>query len=369
MTTTEIAHSLMQNLMDGKCIYPFNFSLDANAFNEVCEMMEEREWVSIERDENGSIIQVRATNIGLLDYYVEQYNNCEKIYADGSFLPYISSSGGSYPYKWANNKFGTFHIDNYHVEVRFHEYDAVFRSIDLVKRLDYTQIPVVASGIIGYYLMRLREKIYTKTLFLDYIDLNVDKYFNLHKTEPDACKRNLINEFYAGSFLEEEKERIKQSEAIMPFVSESEAETLRQIASNFIEYYLQFVPNEIKVKYQSDNGQPQGPKTELQSKPITTKDVEGYLNKAVEAKLITMKDDGTYALCKGTSQRLIAYLCGRIYCGDFKDESGCWGDGGEFNHGLHCSKLFGFDVGATRRSARNTGKLPRGYQKVDKLFD
>lgn len=71
-----------------------------------------------------------------------------------------------------------------------------------------------------------------------------------------------------------------------------------------------------------------------------------------------------------TSNVLVAYLCGRIFCGDYT-KNGIWIAGKRFDDAKYCNDLFGFDVAATRRSSRSTGqgKSPIGYEKIDDLFE
>lgn len=70
------------------------------------------------------------------------------------------------------------------------------------------------------------------------------------------------------------------------------------------------------------------------------------------------------------SQALVAYLCGRIFCGDYTKD-GLWKEGRRFDEAQYCKRLFGFDVAGTRRKTRGTGagKSPIGHEKIDELFD
>lgn len=69
------------------------------------------------------------------------------------------------------------------------------------------------------------------------------------------------------------------------------------------------------------------------------------------------------------SQALVAYLCGKIFCGDYTKD-GVWREGKRFDDAKYCERLFGFDVAGTRRKTRGTGagKSPIGYEKVDELW-
>lgn len=70
------------------------------------------------------------------------------------------------------------------------------------------------------------------------------------------------------------------------------------------------------------------------------------------------------------SQALVAYLCGKIFCGDYTQDE-VWMEGKRFDEAKYCEALFGFDVAGTRRSTRGKGcgKSPVGYEKIDELFN
>lgn len=72
-----------------------------------------------------------------------------------------------------------------------------------------------------------------------------------------------------------------------------------------------------------------------------------------------------------SSNALVAYLCGRLFCGDSTNREGRWVSGSKFDDAKYCRELFGFDVAGTRRSTQGNGagKSPIGYERVDKLFE
>lgn len=76
-------------------------------------------------------------------------------------------------------------------------------------------------------------------------------------------------------------------------------------------------------------------------------------------------DKGQFA-----SHSLVAYLCGRLFCGDYS-EDGVWKEGSRFDDAQYCQHLFGFDVAGTRRKVRGSGagKSPIGFEKIDTLFN
>lgn len=71
-----------------------------------------------------------------------------------------------------------------------------------------------------------------------------------------------------------------------------------------------------------------------------------------------------------SSHALVAYLCGKLFCGDYT-KNNTWKGGGRFDAASYCTQLFGFDVSATRRKTRSKGasRPPCGYEKIDTLFE
>lgn len=93
-------------------------------------------------------------------------------------------------------------------------------------------------------------------------------------------------------------------------------------------------------------------------------------DKAEAANIIRYnKERGGYDVAAQSTNNLVAYLCGRIYCGDYEHD-GQWKAGKRFDDAQFINQLFGFDVAGTRRTAQgSTGNLPKGYERVDRLFD
>lgn len=92
---------------------------------------------------------------------------------------------------------------------------------------------------------------------------------------------------------------------------------------------------------------------------------------AAEQKGIIVYNNVRKGYDKGAlaSQALVAYLCGKIFCGD-ETKDGAWMEGKRFDDAQYCELLFGFDVAGTRRSTRGKGggKSPIGWEKIDELF-
>lgn len=101
------------------------------------------------------------------------------------------------------------------------------------------------------------------------------------------------------------------------------------------------------------------------------------LIKAAEAGLLKYNSErkGYDKGSENISKRLVAYLCGRLFCGagpsSENEEEAIWDQGRDFAKGeaAMCKSLFGINISETRRGGRSKNcKPPQGYKSVDKLF-
>lgn len=76
-----------------------------------------------------------------------------------------------------------------------------------------------------------------------------------------------------------------------------------------------------------------------------------------------------YDVAEGSSNALVAYLCGKLFCRDYEEE-GLWKAGSRFEDAQYCQQLFGFDVSLTRRvgQGNGVGKVPKGFDRVEKII-
>lgn len=99
------------------------------------------------------------------------------------------------------------------------------------------------------------------------------------------------------------------------------------------------------------------------------------LKEAAAAGLITYEGRGLLKPAASVSATLLAYLCGRIFAGDYpkplphSKDTMTWEFGGRMLGANELDELFGsVAIGGTRRN--NKGKqLPTGHERVDKLFE
>lgn len=121
------------------------------------------------------------------------------------------------------------------------------------------------------------------------------------------------------------------------------------------------------------NRKPQQKHTEALQQPIriitiNNTDLEiSVFSKAITKGYIILKPDGTYEWNK--TNRLLAYMCGRLYCGDrVKEDKSDYTTEYKKGRGKLPAKelknLFGVDVGKTRDNI----DVPEHYDIIDELF-
>ena len=139
--------------------------------------------------------------------------------------------------QWSNDALGAIVDIRGNHEYRFIDYIVSENTIRNKYRTDdeKLQCPIVACGIVGYWL-KYKDSQNIKTIFNNYYDLCEKQYEANHENEPDAWERNLQYEFASKHHIREEKHLIKQSEAIYPFLTESDCKTIHHITSNYLKF-------------------------------------------------------------------------------------------------------------------------------------
>lgn len=100
---------------------------------------------------------------------------------------------------------------------------------------DMEQYPVVACGIVGKWI-HLKDEDDISEIFDTYYEDCLYEYEYEHGGDPDAWDRDLAQEFTQTKHIQEEKERIKQSEEIMPYLTEADCKKIRDVADNYLRY-------------------------------------------------------------------------------------------------------------------------------------
>ncbi|WP_443702595.1 hypothetical protein [Prevotella sp.] len=116
---------------------------------------------------------------------------------------------------------------------------------------DMEQYPVVACGIVGKWI-HLREEDDISDIFDVYYDDCMDEYKFDHGGDPDAWDRDLEQEFILTKHIQKEKENIKQSEEIMPYLTEADCKKIRDVADNYLRYARRRRNEALTKKYPRD---------------------------------------------------------------------------------------------------------------------
>ena len=95
--------------------------------------------------------------------------------------------------------------------------------------------PVVACGLVGYWLHR-KDSEGTKTIFDGYYELRMKEYEKAHECDDDAWERDLKKEFVCRHHVPTEKKWIKASEALFPYITESDQNKVKSIMANYLKY-------------------------------------------------------------------------------------------------------------------------------------
>lgn len=116
---------------------------------------------------------------------------------------------------------------------------------------DMEQYPVVACGIVGKWIY-LRDLDDISDIFDAYYEDCLEEYKYDHGSDPDAWDRDLAQEFILTKHIQEEKERIKLSEEIMPYLTEADRKKIRAVADNYLRYARRQRNKALTKKYPRD---------------------------------------------------------------------------------------------------------------------
>ena len=123
--------------------------------------------------------------------------------------------------------------------------DCIFRFVDYdtegelrIKHItEESQLscPIVACGFVGYWLHK-KDTEGTKAIFDGYYELCLKNYEKAHECDDDAWERDLKKEFVCRHHVPTEKKKIKASEALFPYITESDQKKVKSIMANYLKY-------------------------------------------------------------------------------------------------------------------------------------
>lgn len=123
--------------------------------------------------------------------------------------------------------------------------DCIFRFVDYdtegelrikhIKEESQLSCPIVACGFVGYWLHK-KDIEGTKAIFDGYYELCLKNYEKEHECDDDAWERDLKKEFVCRHHVPTEKKKIKASETLFPYITESDKKKVKSIMANYLKY-------------------------------------------------------------------------------------------------------------------------------------
>ena len=199
---------------------------------------------------------------------------------------------------WANGKEGTITDSNGHGVYRFYPIikDANGNRIDdEINYNDYVTNPVVATGIIGYWLHYRKNNdrlasftTWTKEderknilkIFTDYTEDKLKQYIEREQYSASSWRRDLKKEFYTDFIIPNEKILNENTKPLMEYITTFDQQQVKEV----MEEYMLFLENRKKAYEHSTSGQELSQNTGNVStiNPVTNKEEIEDLDKEGE---------------------------------------------------------------------------------------
>jgi hypothetical protein len=147
--------------------------------------------------------------------------------------------------KWANGEIAEMKYNSteiWHQVAGYHyEGDALYKNHpDHV--LDTVNFPVITKGLTAYLIQNLGKS--EQLIFHNYYENRLNRFKQIESRKPGSSMRNLDAEFYP-LHITQEKEFVKFSEQIHPYLSNADIELINQYIEAYFKYIEQvFAPKE-----------------------------------------------------------------------------------------------------------------------------
>ena len=156
--------------------------------------------------------------------------------------------------RWANGKEGSITDSNGHGIYRFFPLtkDADGNRIDAeINFDDYVTNPVVAIGIVGYWLhyrknndrlasyttwSKDEERKNTLKIFNDYTEDKLKQYVDREQYSPSSWRRDLEMEFYTDFIIRNEEPLNEQSKALFEYITKDDRKLVEEVIEEYMEY-------------------------------------------------------------------------------------------------------------------------------------
>lgn len=209
---------------------------------------------------------------------------------------------------WANGKEGTITDSDGHGVYRFFPFikDANGNRIDAkIDHNDYVTNPIVATGIIGYWLhyrknndrlasyttwSKEEERKDTLKIFTEYTEDKLEQYKELERYSPSSWRRDLEKEFYTDFIIRNEEPLNEKTEALMEYITPSDQQQVREVMAE----YMLFLQKKRKDYQQTTNKQILPPDAGKKRNPKSkvTKNTNAFTALTFTCKLL--KEDNSF---------------------------------------------------------------------------
>jgi hypothetical protein len=204
---------------------------------------------------------------------------------------------------WANGKKGSISDSNGHGVYRFYPFikDENGNQIDAeIDFDDYATNPVVAMGIIGYWLHYRKnndrlasyttwtkedERKNTLKIFTDYTEDKLNQYIEREQYSPSSWRRDLKKEFYMDFIIRNEEPLNEKTQALMEYITPSDQQQVKEVITEYMlfleEKRKEYKYNSSERKFSPNAGNKRKPKVAknkdaFTKTTFTCKELEGY---------------------------------------------------------------------------------------------
>lgn len=181
----------------------------------------------------------------------------------GSLLDNIPQRNHDYYDDWANGARGSISDRNASFTYRFHKRDTWNKHIigEVVLTED-EGAPIVAVGIVAYWLHYRKNpnllaawNIKQKTIpeiYKDYTEFRLNEYLQIYEQKPSCWRNDPRRDFFTHYIIPYEKRLIKQSEALLEYITPEDQQLVRDVMKEYIHYLQQirdtYQPSILKPK-------------------------------------------------------------------------------------------------------------------------
>lgn len=194
---------------------------------------------------------------------------------------------------WANGKEGSITDSNGHCVFRFFPLikDDKGNRIDAeIDFDDYVTNPVVATGIIGYWLhfrknndllasyttwTKEDERKNTLKIFNDYTEDKLRQYIEREQYSPSSWRRDLEKEFYTDFIIRNEEPLNEQTEALMEYITPSDRQQVRDVMTEYM-LYLEEKKNAYNPTPKTEDGEECSSQSDVNSNRLPQKEHGKY---------------------------------------------------------------------------------------------